>query len=124
MARALMTDDGYVCVTRKTGRGVWCGYVAVPPTHPWHGLDYMQIESVKVHGGLTYAEHRPPEDALLELRLASGDLVDTGWWLGFDCGHWGDFIPVLQKDGHVWTEDEVWLEVEKLLTAARHEAAG
>lgn len=52
------------------------GYVQVPADHPWYGEHYNNIEPrVDAHGGLTY----------------SGSWNGNGeWWIGFDCGHWGD----------------------------------
>jgi hypothetical protein len=31
-------DSGYKCVMRRNEFGAWCGYVAVPSSHPAHGL--------------------------------------------------------------------------------------
>lgn len=58
-----------------------CGYVGVPPGHPWHGADYDSV-SAEVHGGLTFSGKT--DDA----RKVDGqpDL----YWLGFDLAHLGD----------------------------------
>lgn len=62
--------------------GYRCGYVRIPAGHPWHGLDYDDVEPYPiVHGGLTFA--RPDTDC------GKGGL-DNAWWLGFDCAHAGD----------------------------------
>lgn len=56
-----------------------CGYVRVPPGHPYYGKDYDNVD-VDVHGGLTFAELEPcteHEDG-------------QGYWFGFDCAHFGD----------------------------------
>jgi hypothetical protein len=64
------------CIVRNMYSGVLLGYVGVPPTHPAYGVNYMDAEYVKVHGGLTYsAEH------------------EGLWWFGFDCNHFGDYAP-------------------------------
>lgn len=47
------------------------GYVRVPEGHPWHDLDYDQID-VEAPGGLTYAK---------------------GCWIGFDTLHIHDYWP-------------------------------
>lgn len=57
--------------------GYRCGYVKVPPGHPWHGK-YSSDLDADVHGGLTFAEADVPCDA-------GGQ--DNGHWLGFDCAH-------------------------------------
>lgn len=78
-------------VTRHPVMGHLCGYVAVPPGHPWHG---KSNPPVYCHGGATYADsclgrvcHVPepgePEDV---------------WWFGFDCGHGFDLCPLMANN--------------------------
>jgi hypothetical protein len=69
----------------------WCGYVGLPPWHPWvvvidgsGSIDWQKIDA-EVHGGLTYGQDRLP----YEDPNAPGFLH----WLGFDCGHAGDLAP-------------------------------
>lgn len=80
-------------MVRQPKRGHWCGYVAVPPGHPWHCVDLTSWDegtpSPRVHGGITYAEkclgqvcHAP----------APGEPDDV-WWVGFDCAHYQDYSP-------------------------------
>lgn len=65
----------------------WCGYVEVPEGHPWHGRHLDYLGHVNVHGGITFA----------------GDIVEpmiegsSGWWIGFDCAHAGDYMPSLDS---------------------------
>ena len=48
------------------------GYVALPSTHPFYGLDYDEIDQhVDVHGGLTYSQSYVHEN-------------ETYWLIGFD----------------------------------------
>jgi hypothetical protein len=45
---------GLPCLmVRSVTMGAWCGYVGVPPGHPFHGKGYDDVD-VAVHGGLTY----------------------------------------------------------------------
>lgn len=82
-------SSGLACLAvRANTTGAWCGYVGVPPGHPYHGKGYDEVE-VEVHWGLTYANacrgpicHVP----------APGESDDV-WWLGFDCAHAGDLTP-------------------------------
>ena len=82
--------EGFACMAKRHRRsGNWCGYVGVPPGHPWHGKAYGDIDA-EVHGSLTYAEE------------CQGDICHTPkagepehlWWLGFDCAHCYDASPV------------------------------
>lgn len=64
----------------------WCGYVALSKNHPYFKKDYNKIP-VKVHGGLTFGSHflRP-------------DINDENlYWIGFDCGHLFDFLPIFMS---------------------------
>jgi hypothetical protein len=78
------THAGFEWEVTNNGIGYRCGYVRVPPGHPWHGQDYERPD-VEVHGGLTFAE--PDTDC-----GQSG--ADNAWWLGFDCAHAGDAIDL------------------------------
>lgn len=89
----LWTDSatGLLCAARRSTLGTWCGYVAVPSSHPWAGIEYNGDDSkpygergfepqnaVDVHGGLTF----------------SGTLAFGGMWsFGFDCAHLYDARP-------------------------------
>lgn len=80
----------FPCLIRRVeGSGHLCGYVAVPPGHPWHGLDWDEI-SAEVHGGLTYASECSESVCHVPAHGESDDV----WWIGFDCAHSGDLIPL------------------------------
>jgi hypothetical protein len=75
---AFFDHNGFRCHVRRNMHLLnLCGYVNVLPGHPWYGKDYNDIEA-NVHGGLTYS--------------AKGEF---GWTVGFDCGHFGDYVPGL-----------------------------
>lgn len=52
------------------------GYILVPPSHPWHGRDYDEVDG-DAPGGFTYSKAGP----------------DGGTWFGFDTLHFGDVWP-------------------------------
>jgi hypothetical protein len=89
-------DDmtGYPCVVHRTEHlGNLCGYVAVPAGHPCFGNKYDDVE-VTVHGGLTYAG---PNEVIPNRKTEEGLFTDhpgDWWWFGFDCAHWGDYLPM------------------------------
>lgn len=75
-------EGGYEWEVTANNIGYRCGYVRIPPGHPWHGKDYDSVEPYPdVHGGLTFAE--------ADTDCGKGG-EDNAWWLGFDCAHAGD----------------------------------
>ena len=79
-------------IVRHNSLGTLCGYVSVPKKHPLYGLDYDTIErrwDIYSHGGLTFSS-----DSLMSL--------DKGWYIGFDCAHANDYIPL---SGYIYTMD-------------------
>lgn len=111
--------EGFACLLVRNACGALCGYVGVPPGHPYHGKDYGEVESqsdLRCHGGLTYSNscggaicHEPSEGE-----------PDDVWWLGFDCAHAYDLVPGLARYGRLsetdayCTLDYVRGEVEEL----------
>lgn len=79
---------GFPCLLRRNAMGVWCGYVAVPPGHPWHGVSPFDIEAY-AHGGLNYGETCTE----LVCHVPEPGESDDVWWLGFDAAHGGDYAP-------------------------------
>ena len=56
-----------------------CGYVRVPPGHPYYGAEFGSdgLEHLHAHGGVNFAELEP----------CTEHPDGQGWWFGFDCGH-------------------------------------
>lgn len=71
-------DTGLPCLIVRNRAGALCGYVGIPESHPWFGMDYDAINP-DVHGGLTYS-----------------GFGSELWWLGFDCAHLWDVMPRMQ----------------------------
>lgn len=76
------------CLILRNQFGALCGYVGVPPGHPFHGKHYDDVH-LHAHGGLTYCGecnghicHEPEPGRPAEV-----------WWFGFDCGHCHDVVP-------------------------------
>lgn len=113
------TSHGLACAIIKGPLGAWCGYVSVPEGHPLHGkshrdriptpkafleqeLDLTKRDMIglflesfeedrntmplsllfEVHGGITWTGKGLPWDD-----------GGAGWGFGFDCAHYGDWIP-------------------------------
>ena len=87
-------SHGLPCIVLRHPRsGHLCGYVAVPPGHPWHGVDFATLwredGCPNVHGGVTYAERC----AGSVCHVAKPGDPDDVWWLGFDANHAWDVSP-------------------------------
>jgi hypothetical protein len=75
-----------------TDRGYRCGYVGVPKEHVCYGKHYNDIESIEIHGGLTFSSKQENEDYPLYPQAGL-------WWFGFDCAHaWDLPDPNLVKN--------------------------
>ena len=61
----------------------YCGYVGVPKSHPYFGVEYDTPDSFSIpaHCGLTYSSYMDEYDR-------------DYWFFGFDCGHGGDSSSV------------------------------
>jgi hypothetical protein len=102
---------GYSYYIVHNGMGFRCGYVSVPPGHPWHGKDYNSIDAT-IHGGLTYD--------------GNDDVIIENWIVGFDCAHSGDAQdPSLKPDyqlpsfaGQIRTQEYVRAECLSLCEQA------
>jgi hypothetical protein len=68
---------GYEYEVTTNGQAVRCGYVRIPPGHPWHGRPAGEVDAA-AHGGVNFAEP--------DVNCGKGG-ADDAWWLGFDCGH-------------------------------------
>ena len=75
---------GFQCCVIFQDLGHRCGYVKIPYWHPAYEKSWDELD-IKCHGGITYASH-----SLL------GKTHASGWWIGFDCAHFGD-IPDVQS---------------------------
>lgn len=83
----------YRCVMRRNDMGAWCGYVAIPSTHPAHGITNETDvgDELMCHWGVTYSSCGHPMDFDLE----NGIVTDL-WWFGFDCCHAYDLVPAAE----------------------------
>lgn len=84
------------------GPGHWCGYVQIPRDSPLNTkIADAWGWNVDVHGGITNTHQDK----------------DNFWWVGFDCGHYGDALsPSAQTENrHYWTLREVKDETNRLV---------
>lgn len=73
--------------------GALCGYVGLPPGHPYHGVEhwYWTRYDVSCHGGVTFSGSCQENGHICHVPHL-GESPDV-WWLGFDCAHHGDVCP-------------------------------
>lgn len=84
------------CLIVRNPTGALCGYVGVPPGHPWHGQPYEDVD-VCVHGGLTFSSscQEGGDAALGVCHVPAPGRPGDVWWLGFDCAHPRDHRPTM-----------------------------
>lgn len=73
-------------VAIRTWAGHWCGYVGLSLYETEDSMDNYKLFPT-VHGGITFTSHCPLRDSCVGLPNANL------WWIGFDCGHYGDMSP-------------------------------
>ncbi len=85
---------GLPCLIVRGGGGALCGYVAVSPGHPYHGVNGFSGEpaEIEVHGGITFGS--PCIEGGKICHVPQPGESDDVYWLGFDCGHYMDVRPM------------------------------
>lgn len=87
------------CLIVRGPQGALCGYVGVAPQHPWHGLDWMDdLPPIDVHGSVNFSSYCQDvaHDGWGVCHLPAPGRPEHVWWLGFDCGHFSDYVPKLE----------------------------
>ena len=131
--------SGYVCSIRRVPHsGHLCGYVTIPLSHPWYGLDYsddaptppgllespVNIDKIGVLN--LFCAPAPGSTIRLALclpvhgGLTYAEAEDEDWTFGFDCAHAGDATPGHRPSGTYRTFAYVREEVESLARQLRH----
>lgn len=97
---------GYSYCIRSLGSHP-CAYVKIPDGHPYFQVDYVKCY-IRCHCGLTYAGDKLG---------AFTDTVRTGWWIGWDYAHAGDYCcyPGITIPGKTWTLTEIRAEVASVI---------
>lgn len=81
------------------------GYVAVPPEHPLHGVNYNDVDNIEVHGGLTFSNSMKEikddgwHDDTECIGFDSFDDIPKDYWVfGFDTAHAYDNPTVWNRE--------------------------
>lgn len=93
--KAQWVAHGLDCLIVRGPSGALCGYVGVPPDHPYFEKPYSDVDGLRVHGGLTFANHsaNTDDESRHICHVEQGAANKHVWWLGFDCGHCDDKCP-------------------------------
>jgi len=83
---------GLPCLIRRAGLGHLCGYVGVPPGHPFYGVAWEDLPELSPDVNYAAACQEGPEGETICHVPGPGE-PDHLWWLGFDCGHAWDIQP-------------------------------
>lgn len=96
---------GHPCLIHRGPQGALCGYVAVDPGHPLHGVDAPDADNVlAVHGGITYTDRCADTDdeSFGICHVPAPGAPHDVWWLGFHCACAWDVTPGFNIFG--WSE--------------------
>lgn len=88
-------------------RGWGNGYIAIPKSSSWHGMEYDDIP-VDVHGGLTYA------GLASNASFKPDDIDDSDWIIGFDTCHFNDDEYSCDKEYVINETNELFKQMVKL----------
>jgi hypothetical protein len=86
------------CMIVRNSSGALCGYVGIPNTHEHYGVTHDELYNLSCHGGLTFSSKcqegvRECDRAVCHTPVEANEEEEDVWWLGFDCGHYGDLLP-------------------------------
>ena len=101
----------FPCSIWKNDLGTLCGYLGVPPSHPWYRQDQSfssVLGRIDVHGGITLACHEKSSRMPSEEYRAAMKKLPSGEWEHLPPLEW---VDVPNKDGASWPHDtgqDVW----------------
>jgi hypothetical protein len=87
---------GFPCLITRQDIGSLSGYVGIPPTHPYYGKDMEDNELREIYTDkkINFCE---PSQQIDDPRAVCHQLLprtDDYWWIGFDCCHYDDLLPI------------------------------
>lgn len=85
-----------------------CCYVEIPSKSKIFKEDYWDLESIDVHGGLTYSSK--------DLHIGINTILNNSWFIGWDYAHLDDYIGFLDSiGGKKWTTNEMIEECKNII---------
>lgn len=108
---------GYPCLMlRNVHLGHWCGYVGLPPGHPWYDVTLDELpDEAYAHSDLTFAgrcmsDARPMRERVCHTPRAGEP--DAVYWIGFDCANHQQLVPALSD--RLYTRDDVYVTADEV----------
>ena len=101
-------ETGLPCLIVRGPGGHLCGYVGISKEHPYYNVSsngkrdeernitgISPAHACDVHGGLNFADFcaNTDDESIGICHTPCPGEPDNVWWLGFDCGHFGDVSP-------------------------------
>lgn len=115
---------GFQAVVRRNTLGNLCGYLGLPPDHPWWTAEtYDDVPCGEAHGGLTFMDTNKPMPMMVD---QTAPTADGRLWIGFDCGHSGDLTPLIARTSDILNQGAVYRDfayVKDVLARMAKEAA-
>ncbi|WP_147366972.1 hypothetical protein [Aurantiacibacter zhengii] len=123
-------ETGLDCILLRQPSGVWGGFVAVGPGHPFyaHREDAIPAAAgLSPHGGIDYAQacsrnedeavrvchaHTGHRAAQRDTPTAEDQTMDDAWWFGFLADKPGDHVPSGSKPVLASEEGEVYRSID------------
>jgi hypothetical protein len=101
---------GYKIAIVRGPLGCLCGYVKIPQGHPFYRKNYWDkiMPHIRVHGSITYGSIGCPTGKGYAMR---------GFWIGFDCGHYRDYVPAydLYSSSKTLNQGNIYRDFEYVL---------
>lgn len=79
-------DEITYCVT--PGPSSYCGYICLPPSHPWYEKDYRDIEASILVAKLPYEDELTYSGRLPDEYLLLGIAAENTYCIGIDFAHY------------------------------------
>lgn len=95
--KAQWTDDptDLDCLIVRNRAGSLCGYVGVPPGHPWHGMPFQDVPTDVNGRELSFSGlcEEGAEDAPAVCHVPQPGRPADVWWIGFHCSYGMELSP-------------------------------
>jgi len=96
--------DSICLILRHPSMGHLCGYVGLSEGHKLYKSHYDTISNeIDCDVELTWSGFRVNS----QMARFYPDL----WWVGFDCGHWEDWIPKMPRQSLLLTREQVYRNI-------------